>query len=236
MVARLRLVLLVWQMLLAIPACAQTVSVSATRDPEWRRYPAFAAGLAAFEKHRNLAPGATLQFQLFPVAGQRMPTRVRIAGEDQMEVVQVDAQGRFVLPSLAWAIEQNAELLLDAPRASVRWRPLILSEGVPPGHRRLGDLRLECEVRWAVEEFDVPSLMRMVFNASGGPCHSSDVKVPILSNQPLSRASFIHHSGRKAQTLEVSADGMAFVAPLADQRIPNDNLIRLEACLPEPTH
>jgi hypothetical protein len=145
---------------LAAPAAAQappeattsapppSVTVRATRDPVDKSYRKMIAGMDLFEQRHALAPQATLRFQLLP----RLPrttlddVTLRVAGDNVTLPVPVAADRSFTLERNAQAWHEDAALIANRKTNSLTWRVRVRSPGVPPGLRRLGDLRLECLV------------------------------------------------------------------------------------------
>ncbi|MGB9989385.1 hypothetical protein [Pseudoduganella rhizocola] len=208
------------------------VTVAAIADPDWKRYPAFSAGVAFFEAERRTAPGAPLRFRLFTRDGALPPGELllRIATDTESAPVGVGPDGRFALPHLAWALEGKAEILSNQRRGSTRWRPDIRSPAVPAGFRRLGDLRLECRVRWTIERADVPGLMRKVFDAAGGPCLARDVLVDFFSDEPIGRIVVETPAGdRPLPCARAAPGGRKYYPPINDQSLGDDVLLRFEA-------
>jgi hypothetical protein len=144
---------LIAMLALSMPVAAQaqevpSVTVRATRDPVDKSYRKMIAGMDLFEQRHALAPQATLRFQLLP----RLPrttlddVTLRIAGDSLTLPVATDPDHTFTLPRNAQAWQEDAALIANRKTTSLTWRVQVRSPGVPPGLRRLGDLRLECLV------------------------------------------------------------------------------------------
>lgn len=138
---------------LASAACmaqqgASTVTVHAARDPVDKSYRKMIKGMQRFERERALAPQAILRFQLLP----RSPSvdmrgiTLRVAGERISIAVPVAPDNTFVLPYSEQALREDAAVLANRKTSSMTWRAQVITPGLPPGTRRLGDLRLECLV------------------------------------------------------------------------------------------
>ena len=129
-------------------APAQRVTVAATRDPVDKSYRKMIAGMDRFERLKALAPQATLRFQLLP----RLPDTaldgitLRVAGDSVSLPVTVAPDHTFTLPRDARALAEDAALIASRKTSTLTWRAQVRSPGVPAGMRRLGDLRLECQV------------------------------------------------------------------------------------------
>lgn len=206
----------------------QAVYVVGSKDPDWKTYRAYVAGLDIHERLKALAPEAPLRFLLRPqtatadLAGLTM----RIVGENTAIAVPIAQDGTFAMPLDRAAAADGAEIVLNRHKGQFRWRPDIHSPGVPAGARRLGDLRLECEVRWAVEQDEVPALMRGVFNAAGGACHSSQIQVDFLSARPIAAMQLVAGSRhQKVAADRIEPGGQIYSPPLDDTSWPDDTLL-----------
>ncbi len=129
------------------PAVA-TVNVTTTRDPVDKSYRKMIKGMERFEREHAYAPAASLRFQLLP----RTPDvkmegiTLRVAGDTVSAKVPVEADNSFVLPRNAQLLREDAAVLANRKTTSMTWRAAIVTPGLPPGTRRLGDMRLECRV------------------------------------------------------------------------------------------
>lgn len=206
----------------------QAVQVSGTKDPELRPYKTMLKGLDAFEAHHSMAPTAPLRFKLIAQKADLNLNDVslRIAGEETSIALKLAEDGTFVLPRDPQALAENADLLLNKKKGLFRWRPDVHSAGVPPNMRRLGDLRLECEVRWAVEAEDLPLMTRTLFRAAGGPCSSKNINVVFAAAKKGTSASLV--AGERRIPLELAPDGLRYIAPLHDKSWNDDALVVLE--------
>ena len=124
------------------------VTVTATRDPVDKSYRKMIAGMERFERNRALAPQATLRFQLLP----RLPTTrldgitLRVVGDTVALPVPVASDHTFTLDRNSQALREDAALIASSKTSTLTWRAQVRSPNVPSGMRRLGDLRLECQV------------------------------------------------------------------------------------------
>jgi len=137
-------------LMLASAACLaqQTVTVHATRDPVDKSYRKMIDGMQRFARERALAPRASLRFQLLPRSPNVDMTAItmRVAGDGISIPVQVAPDNTFVLPYNEQALREDAAVLANRKTTSMTWRARVVTPGLPPGTRRLGDLRLECLV------------------------------------------------------------------------------------------
>jgi hypothetical protein len=126
----------------------QTVTVTSTRDPVDKSYRKMIQGMARFERDHALAPRATLRFHLLPrTPGVDMRgITLRVLGDHIAIPVQVTEDNTFVLPRNEQALREDAAVIANRKTTSMTWRAQVITPGLPPGTRRLGDLRLECLV------------------------------------------------------------------------------------------
>lgn len=209
-----------------------TVTVGGTKDPEFKPYRQMLAGLDAFDQHHQLAPASSPRFVLRPQqadAGVNGVT-LRIAGDSTSVDVPLAADGTFSLPrNQALAAEGNADMLLNRKKGLYRWRPDIRSPDVPANARRLGDLRLECEMRWAVEQEDLSFVRRTLFRTLGGPCRSANIFVLYPAPEKLAGVSLVSGQRRESLAAERLAGSELFYAPpLHDRSWPDDTVVEFE--------
>lgn len=211
---------------------AQQVTVAGSKDPDWKPYRKMLDGLDAFSRYHSLAPKAELKFILRPqqpnltLAGLQL----RIVGDNVSIDVPIAADATFSVPRDEAAARDDADFRLNSKKGLFRWRPDIRTPGLPAGTRRLGDLRLECEVRWAVDKFDA-SLIKLAYIVPlGGVCHSSRSRVFFTTASPIAGATLVSGSRREklpAERLDPK-DRTRYAPPLHDQDWPDDTLVEFE--------
>jgi hypothetical protein len=211
------------------PVAAEKVEVSSLKDPELLPYRRMVRGLDAWEEKRALAPKAELRFELWTKDGKPADTQglqLRIAGDTVDIALPLDQDGSFVLPRSREAFDDEADLVSNRKKEQIRWRPRIRTPGVPANARRLGDLRLECEVGVAVRKEEIPLLYRAGAAAAGGLCRLPVVSYPYRAPQRLASATVV--SGERKAGLELHMNGLAYMAPLRDKRWDDDALVVYE--------
>ena len=203
------------------------VDVQGTRDPDLRPYRTMLKGLDAYADHQRLAPGAPLRFVLFPATPQARLDGVTLhLSADNLSIpVPLAADGGFTLTRDKTAYDANADLVSNKKRDTLRWRADIHTPGLPQNVRRLGDLRLECEIRWAVEQDDLPFVRRKLFRLAGGPCHSSLIHVPFPVFRKLLAVQA--RSGERTLDIRVTDDRQRYVPPLHDLSWEDDTLLTI---------
>ncbi len=191
---------------------APVVAVPGVRDPALKSYQHMLKGLDAFDSHKAFAPQADLRFRLIRQSdAPPTPFTLRIANDEESVTVPVASDDRFELPRVASLASADAELILNAKKGTVRWRPDVRSPDVPPDARRLGDLRLECAVRWGVERDELSFVQRSFFRMVGGPCTSGAVAVYFLLPRAALSATLVQ--GERRLKLTLAHGGRSFPAP-----------------------
>ena len=212
---------------------SQTIHVNSIRNPELKSYRVMAAGLDAFDDHHALAPKAReVRFQLIPgpdaPADIMQDVALRIAGSDTTITVPLSANGSFVLPRSAQADSEDADLVTNKKQGQFRWQASVRSDDVPPGMRRLGDLRLQCQVTVAIAKKEIPFLIRTLVAAklrTTDWCAADALKMGTHSDPAIASATLL--DGERRVALQVKNGGTSFLAPVGDTRYADDTLIEL---------
>lgn len=213
----------------------QSIHVSGIRTPELKSYRVMAAGLDAFDDYHALAPRAReVRFQLIPGPGApadaMQDLSLRIAGNDTSITVPLSTNGSFVLPRSAQAEREDADLVTNRKQDEYRWQASVRSDDVPPGMRRLGDLRLQCQVTTAIAKKETPFWIRTLVATrlrTTDWCSAKELKMGTHSDPAIASATLL--DGGRRVALQVKNGGTSFVAPLGDTRYADDTLIEL-AC------
>ncbi len=215
------------------PVAAETVQVSSIKDPELRPYRSMVRGLDAWQDKRTMAPSASLRFELWTADGKPAAPeglQLRLAGDKVDVALPIDPDGTFVLPRSQEALDDKADLVMNRKKDQFRWRPRVRTPGVPENARRLGDLRLECEVSMAVRKEEIPLLYRAGAAAVGGMCNIPMVGYIYRAPQRLVSVSVV--SGERKARLPLNGDGTGYHAPLRDKSWDNDALVVYEFAAP----
>jgi hypothetical protein len=223
-------------LLAAAPCVAQeepaSVEVSGIRNPELRSYRNIVAGLDAFEEHHALAPNATeLRFRLRPKRGQPPlsggePLSVRIVGNGEPLVLPVAADATFTVPRIQSALDDNADMILNRKKGLMDGLPQVRTPGLPDNVRRLGDVRLECEVLTAIGKREMGFMLRAAISTvmfSGHWCGQKKAQFWFSAAQPL-QSAVIRENGREG---EVKVQKWSFLPPVGDETWSDDALIEL---------
>lgn len=203
------------------------VDVQSTRDPDLRPYRTMLKGVDAYADHLRLAPNAPLRFMLIPASasGKLDGVTLHLAADNLSIPIPLAANGSFTLARDKAAYDANADLVSNKKRDTVRWRADIHTPGLPGNVRRLGDLRMECEIRWAVEQDQLSFVRRNLFRLAGGPCHSSLIHVPFPVFRTLLAVQA--RSGERTAAIRVTDDQQRYVPPLHDLTWDDDTLLTL---------
>ena len=209
------------------------VAVDGIKGAELKPYRVMSAGLDAFDEYHRLAPAATLKFKLSKRgaapedAANWTGVTMRLAGNDTSTPVPIAADGSFVLPRSQQAYDDEADLVLNQKKSLMRFSPDVRSPGVPANARRLGDLRLECQVTVAIGKKELNLAQRMAINTimlGGDWCSKGLGKFGFsLPDRALS-ATLVN--GAAKRTIPTSA--YQILAPIQDKSLPDDALIEFE--------
>lgn len=230
----------------------QTVTVTSTRDPVDKSYRKMIRGMERFEREHALAPQATLRFYLLPrTPGVNMHgITLRVLGDHIAVPVQVADDNTFVLPRNEQALREDAAVVANRKTTSMTWRAQVTTPGLPPGTRRLGDLRLECLVGMEAGLVSNSSpLFGWISNALTTPeqvCNSPEGNFLFFTDRPV--FSVILHAGERTEILpfrmlyaggEQGRDMLPFCdcqvlldrtyyAPIWDRSWPDDTLLTFD--------
>ena len=206
---------------------AASVNVKGIRDPDWKPYSAMLKGVKRFEEKHGLAPGAQLRFILEPRrADVDMHTiALRLESDEAAMAIPLGERNIFTLPVEQGPLYEKAELTVNRKAGSVRWIPYVRSAAASDTIRRLGDLRLACEVHWAIDKDTLPFAMRTAMGALGGPCNFVSQKGTYSFSEPRRiTAATISFNGKSAP---VPFSGSSFTPPLREQDWSDDSVVEL---------
>lgn len=125
-----------------------TVTAKANPDPVEKSYRKMVSGMNLFDKLRALSPNGELRFKLLP---RRRDTdmksiEIEVLGSNAALPVAIAPDYTFTLPRDKQALDEDAQVTPNRKAQTMTWRTEIRTPGLPPDTRRLGDLRLECQV------------------------------------------------------------------------------------------
>ena len=212
-------------------------------------------GMELFEKQRGMSPNASLRFKLLPRRRETDMTSVEIdvLGSSVEFSVPVASDHTFAMPRNKQAIDENAQVTPNRKAQSMTWRTEIRTPGLPPNTRRLGDLRLECQVGMEAGLISNSSTFvgRIATAVLDTPAYC-DKKAPLylfFSDRPLFSVAMVAGQRREILAIdklyaaasddpglnddlpycdcEVLID-RTYVLPLGDRSWPDDTLVEFE--------
>ncbi|MDZ5636993.1 hypothetical protein [Janthinobacterium sp. GMG1] len=204
-----------------------SINVQGIRDPDWKPYSAMLKGVKRFEEKHALAPGAQLRFILEPRRADvdMHAIALRLESDDAGMAIALGERNIFSLPVEQGPLYEQAELTVNRKAGSVRWIPYVRSAATSDTICRLGDLRLACEVHWAIDKDTLPFAMRTAMGALGGPCNFVSQKGTYSFSEPRRiTAAAISYNGKSAP---VPFSGASFTPPLREQDWSDDSVVEL---------
>ena len=128
-----------------------TIAAKANRDPVAKSYRKMVQGMDLFDAEHNMSPNGVLRFKLLPRRPETdmKSIELEVIGSSVAFPVAVSLDNTFTLVRNTKAFDENAQVIPNRKAQSMTWRSDIRTPGLPPGTRRLGDLRLECRVGMA---------------------------------------------------------------------------------------
>lgn len=224
-------------------------------DPVEKSYRKMVHGMDYFERARAaLAPNATLRFKLLPRKRETHMDDIvlEVIGSTFAYEVPIAADRTFVLPRDPKALREDAVVSPNRKRLSMTWRTEIRTPGLPPGSRRLGDLRLECLVGM---EADLVSnngpIARIadLFTDNKRYCERKEAKYLFFAERPLFSVTLVNGARREVlpidQLYAMASDDpgleqdlpfcdcemlvdRTYFLPLGDPSWPNDTRVEFE--------
>jgi hypothetical protein len=207
----------------------QEIEVKEIKVPELKPYRTMLKGAIAYDAYHDLAPQAPF---LYILKARKVDLDIntvtlKIVGEEHTIPVPISPGGIFELPRFNDPEFNDADLVLNQKKCekAIGWRPFIRSPGLNENLRRLGDLRLECEITWAIEQDDLSFIVRNSLKLIGGPCNSSHFRMTFDADHP--RTEVLMRTPDRQQSLSLTASKTGYIVPLYDKTWPNDTLIEL---------
>ncbi|MGV7206567.1 hypothetical protein ACLB1G_01785 [Oxalobacteraceae bacterium A2-2] len=212
---------------------AAVVRVTGVRAVPWKSYRAMAAALAAYGKHKALAPDAIFRFAVMPPPGLALPANflLRVRTRDGVEFpITLDNGELFELPALPDP-GVEADLVSNFKGGVLRIGLLVHTLAVPPEQERLGDARLRCEITEAIADADDPGRnVDQPTRRNGRLQRQSrtycNARARVLYRpRAATSGATITEAGRKEP---LRSEGGAYRLPLSDQAWSNDAIIAFQ--------
>ncbi len=212
-------------------------------------------GMDLFERQHGMAPKALLRFKLLP---RRHDTDINdvvleVVGPTVETPVPIAPDHTFTLTRDQRALDEDAVVTPNRKAMSMTWRTEIRSPDLAPDTRRLGDLRLECQV--GIEAGLVSNVSSVIgviaslFSDARSYCDKPDARYLFFSDRPL--FSVVLTAGTRREVLPVSKlyggasedptvnDDLAYCdcevlldrtyfLPLGDHSWPDDTLVEFD--------
>ncbi|WP_300753588.1 hypothetical protein [Janthinobacterium sp.] len=227
------------------------VKVDATRDPVDKSYRKMMLGVERFERDHALAPQASLRFRLLP----RQPgvdmrgVQLRIAGDTVSVPLPLAADNSFAPVRNEQALREDAVLLANRKASTMSWRAQVITPGLPPDTRRLGDLRLECRAGMdsglISNDPQIIAWLSSMLYSTDKVCNQPDGNYLFFADRPLFGVTLVHGGRRVALPFKMLYAGgeqtpaslpycdcqvlldHSYYAPLWDASWPDDSLLEL---------
>ena len=207
------------------------IEVKGMRDPQMQAYRSAWAGLDAFDKHRQLAPLAgPLQFRLRPrqdnPGASIKGITLGIVGKGEAIPVAIGVDGLFRIERIQAAYDDKADLVFNHKRHLFTAFAEVRTPGLPDNARRVGDLRLECQVNVAIIKTEIPFYINVMANGVfGGSDWCSKVGVyRSIERQGLVKAMLVHGERRQ----DFSLNDIRDTIKIPDAEWPDDALLELD--------
>jgi len=240
----------------AAQAADDAVVVTALRHPVSKSYDRMVAGMELFEQRRHLAPGAALRFKLLPRKRETAMEGVKleIAANSVGIPLEVAPDRTFALERNDAALKEKAKVVPNRKAGTMTWRADVRTPGLPPDRRRLGDLRLECEVGMKaglISDYP-PSFFGWLDELlPQGPsyCHRAEPRYLFFADRPIFSVTLVDGPRREVLSVDrlyagASRDAKwkkglrycdcealidrAYFVPLGDASWPDDTRVELE--------
>ena len=147
-------------------------------------------------------------------------------GNGEPVVLPVAADDTFTVPRLQSALDDNADMILNRRKGLVDGMPQVRTPGLPDNVRRLGDVRLECQVLTAIGKREMGFMLRAAISTvmfSGNWCGQRRAQFWFSASRPL-QSAVIRENGREG---EVKVQKWSFLPPVGDDSWSNEALIEL---------
>ena len=180
-----------------------------SRDPVEKSFRKMVQGMDLFERSKAaIAPDALLRFRLLPrKPGTDMDhISLEVIGSTFSYEVPIAPDHTFVLERSPKALQEDAVVSPNRKRLSMTWRTEIRTPGLPANTRRLGDLRLECQVGMEAELVSntKPLIGRIanLFTETKGYCDRKNAKYLYFAEQPLFSVTLVDGARREVLPID----------------------------------
>lgn len=207
------------------------IQVSGLAKPKRASINQFREALQAFAKHRKaMAPAGPLTFEIIPWEKSGVSTenlddvRLAFVSKTGRIPIAIDANHRFTLPDLS-LLSDDYKLFSNVGKKPIIIFPRIYSPGTDLTNRRLGDLRLECQVGWGFFKSEVPIFMRAGFGLVGG-CSSKRVVINNRLPKPVANVT-ITDAGKTSPIALNPKLPSSYRPPIYNKKLSNEARVRI---------
>jgi hypothetical protein len=133
---------------------------------------------------------------------------LQIVGDNFVKLVDVAPDHTFTLARHPATLKENASVRPNRRAGTVTWRAEIRTPGLPPNTRRLGDLRLECQVGMEaglISEKPPTFLERLLdfFGDDPAYCHRPAPWYLFFADRPIFSIALVHGDRREVLSVDV---------------------------------
>ncbi|MDB5874815.1 MAG: hypothetical protein JWQ07_4257 [Ramlibacter sp.] len=181
--------------------------IARSRDPVEKSYRKMIQGMDYFERKHAMAPNATLRFKLLPRRHETNmnDVEVEISARSFDIPVPVAPDQTFTLVRNQKALDEDAVVSPNRKKQSMTWRTEIRTPGLPPNTRRLGDMRLECQVGIEADLVSNSNTLggriANLFSDPVGYCDRKEAKYLFFAERPLFSVALV--AGRRREFLPI---------------------------------
>jgi hypothetical protein len=152
---------------------------------------------------------------------------LRIVGNGDPIPLPLAVDSSFTVPRNQAALDDDADLVLNRRKGQLEGRPDIHTPGLPANVRRLGDLRLECQVQVAIVKSELSFLVRAAINTlllTSDWCNIKNGQFWIQAPGIVNEAVIVE--GERRVPIDVQHTG--FLAPISNASWSDEARIELQ--------
>lgn len=154
----------------------------------------------------------------------RTPLQITVQMSDSDVDLNLDEDDYFVLPNFGTTSPKQATLVANRAEGAIVIHPVVRTPADGEGITHLGDLRLECEVSWAIQKGSASLAIRSMFAIGGRVCHSHNIAVDFYAPKKLLSVTIV--DGQKTQPLRIGRSCHVYMPPVADESWPDSTLVQ----------
>lgn len=203
------------------------ITVAGYRHQASFDYAMFLRGADAFVAHHGLAPAASLRFSVRdPRHAPLTDLKLALVDDEDRLALPLDREETFALPAGSHFKGEGSWIVANRKSGTLDVYPRVMSPEIPDDQRRLGDLRLECEVMWAMRKDTAPLFIRVAARLTAGICHSPNFALHKQVARKLAAAALVQ--GDRKESIALAKGGYAYIPPLYDRSWSDDARVVLE--------